>query len=337
MPEGTPPADIPVNERIITISEDETEVGWRSDFSAQNRWGTANAGVRLTQTDVDFNTVLREDWISLRLPPAPTLAPPGQDFIVLTPDNVNSEYQAKEVSYAAYGEQVFEFDRWDLRAGLRYDYDGFAEQSLVSPRLAGPIFACPPGLSRVPPPPASSTSRRYFWDRAANADNFRGSRMNASRISAWASNGILANSGTCSSSPITSSLTTSSRRPAARTVGSPMTVTARPSAWTLSCHAILPMAGLRTLPTPITKYASTTTTALANTTPTSADRTSFRWAVPGKLMIAWKIGARWKYASGRPVDDFVINEDVLPAGQPLRFSKELTRQNALRLDDYHSP
>ena len=34
--------------------------------------------------------------------------PPGQDYIVLTPDNVNSAYDASEVSFAAYGEQTFE-------------------------------------------------------------------------------------------------------------------------------------------------------------------------------------------------------------------------------------
>ena len=50
----------------------------------------------------------------------------------------------------------------------------------------------------------------------------------------------------------------------------------------------------------------------------------------------WKVGARWKWASGRPTDDFVINEDVLGPGQPFRYSKELTRTNALRLENYHS-
>ncbi|MFZ0107752.1 MAG: hypothetical protein WAK92_12900, partial [Thiobacillus sp.] len=50
----------------------------------------------------------------------------------------------------------------------------------------------------------------------------------------------------------------------------------------------------------------------------------------------WKVGARWKWATGRPTDDFIINSDVLGPGQPLRYSKELTQRNALRLDDYHS-
>jgi outer membrane receptor protein involved in Fe transport len=50
----------------------------------------------------------------------------------------------------------------------------------------------------------------------------------------------------------------------------------------------------------------------------------------------WKLGARWKWATGRPVDAFIINDDVLGPGQPLRYSKELTRQNALRDEDSHS-
>jgi hypothetical protein len=49
----------------------------------------------------------------------------------------------------------------------------------------------------------------------------------------------------------------------------------------------------------------------------------------------WKLGARWKWATGRPTDAFIINDDVLGAGQPLRYSKELTQQNALRLEDSH--
>jgi hypothetical protein len=50
----------------------------------------------------------------------------------------------------------------------------------------------------------------------------------------------------------------------------------------------------------------------------------------------WQVNARWKYANGRPTDDFVIREGVLGPGQPLRYSKELTRTNALRLENYHS-
>jgi outer membrane receptor protein involved in Fe transport len=48
----------------------------------------------------------------------------------------------------------------------------------------------------------------------------------------------------------------------------------------------------------------------------------------------WLVGARWKYVSGRPRDAFIIHEDVLGPGQPLRYSKEITRQNVHRADDF---
>jgi lipopolysaccharide assembly outer membrane protein LptD (OstA) len=48
----------------------------------------------------------------------------------------------------------------------------------------------------------------------------------------------------------------------------------------------------------------------------------------------WLLSARMKWASGLPEDDFIVHDDVLGAGGPLRYSKELTTRNALRADDY---
>ena len=135
VPEGTPAADVPVRERLMTVTEEETEIGWHSDYVTRNRFGQGSAGLRVWQTDVDYSTFLREDWdrfVYRTTDPRP----PGQQYITLTPDDIDSVYEAKETSYAAYGEQVFEFAYWDLRAGLRYDRDGFSDESLVSPRFA---------------------------------------------------------------------------------------------------------------------------------------------------------------------------------------------------------
>ncbi|MEO1319797.1 MAG: TonB-dependent receptor, partial [Pseudomonadota bacterium] len=49
----------------------------------------------------------------------------------------------------------------------------------------------------------------------------------------------------------------------------------------------------------------------------------------------WQVAARWKFGTGRPDDAFIINDDVLGAGQPLRFSKEITARNAVDLENYH--
>lgn len=55
---------------------------------------------------------------------------------------------------------------------------------------------------------------------------------------------------------------------------------------------------------------------------------------------SWEISKRWllstrvKWASGLPEDGFIIHDDVLGPGEPLRYSKELTTRNTLRADDY---
>ena len=49
-----------------------------------------------------------------------------------------------------------------------------------------------------------------------------------------------------------------------------------------------------------------------------------------------QVGAKWKYMSGRPTDDFIINADVFNDPTFVRFSKELTTNNTLRLPAYHT-
>ena len=117
VPEGTPAPDVPVRERLMTVTEEETEIGWHSDYVTRNRFGQGSAGLRVWQTDVDYSTFLREDWDRFVFRTTDP-RPPGQQYITLTPDDINSVYVAKETSYAAYGEQVFEFAHWDLKQGF---------------------------------------------------------------------------------------------------------------------------------------------------------------------------------------------------------------------------
>ena len=169
VPEGTPAADVPVRERLMTVTEEETEIGWHSDYVTRNRFGQGSAGLRVWQTDVDYSTFLREDWdrfVYRTTDPRP----PGQEYITLTPDDIDSVYEAKETSYAAYGEQVFEFAYWDLRAGLRYDRDGFSDESLVSPRFAA-NWRPEPDM-RVSATAGVFYQSPRFLVRAANPENF---------------------------------------------------------------------------------------------------------------------------------------------------------------------
>jgi hypothetical protein len=332
VPEGTPVGDIPVRENLLTVGEAETEIGWRSDYSMQNRFGELQAGVRVWQTDVDYFVTLREDWnrfVYRTTDPRP----PGQQFITLTPDNVDSVYNERETSYAAYGEQTFEFDNWDLRAGLRYDRDGFSSESLVSPRLAANWRPSPE--RRISATAGVFYQSPRFLVRSANPDNFNIENEQITHLSIgfeqqfgrnWSlliepyyqqlDNLIVAEGRTSGRV---------SNAGEGENFGVDVVLSRRFSnGWFANI---------------VYAYNDARIDDNDGLGEYDADfnRPHF-FSVGGSWEIneRWKVGARWKWASGRPTDDFIINEDVLGPGQPFRYSKELTETNALRLEDYHS-
>ncbi len=332
VPEGTPAADVPVRERLMTVTEKETEIGWHSDYVTRNRLGQVSAGLRVWQTDVDYTTVLREDWDRF-VYRSTDPRPPGQQYITLTPDSVDSVYEAKETSYAAYGEQVFEFDRWDLRAGLRYDRDGFSDESLVSPRLAA-NWRPTPG-TRVSATAGVFYQSPRFLVRAASPENFGIENERITHVSVgfekyfgpnwsllvepyyqWLDNLVVAQE---------------------RTSGR---VTNGGEGTNLGVDVVLSRNFANGWFGNIV-YAYNNARVDDNDGFGEHDADFSRehfFSIGGSWEISerWKVGARWKWATGRPTDAFIINSDVLGAGQPLRYSKELTEPNALLLDDYHS-
>jgi hypothetical protein len=332
VPEGTPAADIPVRANLLTVGEAETEIGWRSDYHTQNRFGELQAGVRVWQTDVDYFVFLREDWDRFVYRSSDP-RPPGQQYITLQPDDLNSEFAERETSYAAYGEQVFEFDDWDIRGGLRYERDGFADESLLSPRLAA-NWRPAPGR-RVSATAGVFYQSPRFLVRSASPDNFG---IENERITHF-SVGLEQQFGQNWSLLIEpyyqqlDNLIVTEGRTSGRVsnagdgtnLGVDVVLSRRFSnGWFANF---------------VYAYNDAQIDANDGLGEYDADfnRPHF-FSAGGSWEISprWKVGARWKWGRGRPTDDFVINEDVLGPGQPFRYSKELTRTNALRLENYHS-
>ncbi len=332
VPIGTPAPDVPLRERLMTVKENESESGWHSDYVSRNRFGQVSAGLRVWRTDVDYSTALREDWdrfVYRTTDPRP----PGQQYITLTPDGINSVYKARKTSYAAYGEQVFKFAHWDLRTGLRYDRDGFSDESLVSPRLAA-NWRLESGL-RVSATAGVFHQSPRFLVRAASPENFDIRNERVTHVSVgfeqhfgrnWSllvepyfqrlgrlvveperTSGQVTNDGTGTNRGLDVVL---SRRFAGGWSGN--------AVYAYNKARINDNDGLG-------DYDA------------DFNRKHF-FSIGGNWQIneRWKLGARWKWASGRPTDDFIIHSDVLGPGQPPRYSKELTRRNALRLENLHS-
>ena len=332
VPEGTPADEVPVRERLITVDEKENEIGWRSDYSRLNRFGTASVGLRIVQTDVDYTTNLREDWIRY-VYRSTDPRPPGQDFIVLTPENVNSAFATKETNYSAYAEQVFELGSWDLRTGLRYDRDSFAGQSLVSPRIAA-NWRITPGTQLSATAGIFYQSPRFLV-RSASPSNFAIGNEKITHLSLGAQHDFGRNWRLLVEPYYQQldDLVVAEGRTSGR-------VTNDGEGTNYGVDVVLS----RFFDNGWSANATYSYNAARYDDNDGNGEFDADFNRPNFLSIGgsweinerWKVGARWKWAEGRPTDDFVINEDVLGPGQPLRYSKELTARNALRLEDYHS-
>ena len=50
----------------------------------------------------------------------------------------------------------------------------------------------------------------------------------------------------------------------------------------------------------------------------------------------WTISAKWRFATGRPKDSFIVHENIFNDPNFVRFSKEITENNGTRLSDFHT-
>jgi hypothetical protein len=330
VPAGSPASSFPVREDIITITEDETEIGWRSDFGTVNQWGAFSAGLQVTQLELGYSTVLDGDWIRYVYDDDDFRADPEQRFIVLTPANINASLRQKETSYAGYVDQVFKRGQWDFRTGLRLERDGLTDESLASPRFSANwrpsrsaryfatagLFHQSPRFLELAANPSNeleneeithaSFGLEYFpndsWSLLTEAyyQDLANLVVDLDRAS-----GTFANIGDGTSYGVDIVLKGTIRE------------------------------GL---------YASAT----YSYNDAEVDRKDGRGAVVDdfsrehvatlgltwEITDRWKVAGRYKYLSGRPEDAFIIHSNVLGPGQPLRFSRETTERNVGRKDGY---
>ncbi len=330
VPEGSPASDFPVREDIITIGEDEEEIGWRSDFETVNRWGVFSAGIQVTQIELKYDTVLEGDWIRFVYDSDDLRADPNQRYIVLTPADTNSTLRRKETSYAGYIDQVFARGDWDIRTGVRFERDGFADESFASPRFSvnwrpdrriryfatAGLYHQSPRYLQLAANAANaleteeithgSIGVQYFpnnrWSVLAEAyyqtlDNLV---VDLDRVS-----GTFANIGDGTNYGLDIVVTGTLRQ------GLYATAT-----YSYNDAVIDRKDGRGEV---VADFSREHVASLGLT-----------WEISDR----WKVGARYKYLSGRPYDAFIVHSDVLGAGQPLRYSKEITERNVGRNSGY---
>jgi hypothetical protein len=326
VPDGTLAAQVPVRERLLTVTENDSEFGWRSDITVGNALGRFSAGLNLVNVDLDYSTTLREDWIRF-IYESDDPRPPSANYIVLQPGEIDSRYLRSETNYALYGEQVFDWGRATLRTGLRHDYDGFSDESLLSPRIAfnyefspslrlsattGVFYESPRNLARALDPANFRLKNEKLTHVGAGLDVRIGENLNL-LVDAYSQridrrlvegspvSGEISNEGKGDNRGVDVVLTRSfANRFAADFVYS----------WN--------------------QYR----------VDDNDGRGEYDWdfnrehfaAIGGRFELneRWQLAARWRYGSGQPGFRFVTHDDVLAPGLPVRFSQEITATNVGR-------
>ncbi len=330
VPAGSPASSFPVREDIITIGEDETEIGWRSDFETENQWGMFSAGSQVTQIELGYATVLDGTWNRFIYDDDDFRPTPGQRFVVLTPANIDSSLSQKETSYAGYVDQVFERGDWDIRTGLRFEQDGFADESFASPRFS---VNWRPGRTF-----------RYFATAGLFHQSPRYLQLAANRSNKLKTEEITHSSFGIEFFPNNnwSVLTEAYFQKLDKLV-----VDLDRARGTFANIGDGTSYGVDVVANG-TILEGVYATATYSYNDAEVDRKDGRGDVAAEfsrehvatLGLTWEISDRWKVAgrykhlAGRPDDKFIIHSNVLGPGQPLRFSKEITERNVGRKSSY---
>lgn len=330
VPAGSPASSFPVREDIITVREHETEIGWRSDFRTANQWGVFSAGIQTTQIELDYETVLDGDWIRFVYDDDDFRADPEQRFIVLTPANLNSSLRRKETNYAAYVDQVFERGDWDFRTGVRFERDGFADESLASPRFSvnwrpgkairyfatAGIFHQSPRFLQLAANESNDLENEEITHASVGFEYFFNNNWSLLTEAYYQSldnlvidldraSGTFANIGDGTSYGLDIV--------ANGTIREGIYATAT---YSYNDAEVDRKDGRGDVAAEFSREHVATL--------------GLTWEISDR----WKVAGRYKYLSGRPEDAFIIHSDVLGPGEPLRFSRETIERNVGRKSGY---
>ncbi len=333
-PEVLPPQDVEVRENILTLSEQDNEIGWRSDLFVDNSLGRFSTGLRVASLDLEYSTVLDGDWIRYEYETDDSRPDESQNYIVLTPEQSDSFYEESDLYYAAYAEQSFEFDRWSLSAGLRYDYDGFNDEGYTSPRLAADF--------RLAPSTRLSVTAGLFYqapriiDRAANASNADLGWEELTHFSIGVEH-LLSRRWTVVAEAYYRQLDDLIIDLDAVTGATANSGDGESYGLDVVFNGSFGKGWRANLAYSYNDTELNDNDGAGDYPSDNNNEHLLSLGVSWEINDRWQIGARWEYASGRPFDDFVIHDDVLAdLGGPTRYSREFTTNNTLRGSSFNT-
>jgi hypothetical protein len=259
---------------------------------------------------------------------------PNQLFQVISPEFINANFQQNAINssgFLNYASTLFK--RLNLNLGLRYDYSGFSKQQVLSPRLSGSyalrakhqlsfgmgLYYQDPVYSDISDQPNNNILKMEEVRQVILSYQWHIQPHLIFTFEGWYKdfNHLVSN-------PIEGAVIKSNQ---AKAYGRGLDLHLQ-QRLIKKFHGMLSYSYMQS--------SRNENDGLGWYPVMYSQPHQFNILLSYKLSNKWLFSGKYRYATGRPKDDFIIHKDVLPNSSSLRYSKELIGRNQARLPDFSS-
>ncbi len=123
-----------------TIKNNQSEIGYRSIYNHKFKNSTLILGIDLANVSIDYARNLKYTDTLYTFSSTDYRSILTQKYLLLYPQYFNATFNENAFNASGFSDYSFIlFKKLSLNAGLRYDYVGFAKQHTLSPRVSGSV------------------------------------------------------------------------------------------------------------------------------------------------------------------------------------------------------
>lgn len=129
---------IPYESDLQNSKNIQHEIGYRSVFFQNFKNTVLTTGVDLARVDLDYSRNLKHTDTIYSYGPNDYRPYPDQHFLILEPYQFNAVFNNAAYNFSGYADFSFKpLKRLRLNTGIRFDHTGFTTQNTFSPRISG--------------------------------------------------------------------------------------------------------------------------------------------------------------------------------------------------------
>lgn len=316
------------------IENKQQEAGYRSIFTQRGKHITFTAGADVDRVNIDYDRRLKHTDTLYSFLPTDYRPNPAQNYLILTPDRFNAVFKDAAWNVSGYLDLSFTlFKRLTLNPGVRYDYTGFAAQHTLSPRISGTFELS--GKQSI-----SFASGIYYQDPAFAdvASQPRGSRLKCERTIQYILGYKIYFSPDVkfTAEGWYKEMDDLAVRPSSGESFLNNNGTGKAHGFDVSLTKRLSQ-----------KYHGQISYSYMDSKRDDHDglgEYNYIFNLPHVISLLgsykpndqWIVSGKFRYASGRPTDKYIVHADVFGNADYLRYAQEVTEKNGERLADFIS-